>query len=141
MIAHALCGVEAEPRLLFTGAQVDSGTIIGAGSELSGKTVPHNAVWAGNPVRELKRGVFWERSCVHAWQDGETALSRDFRSYAAASGYPPSPEEFIYRFEAAEQIPFEELDAAFSGRDTEAKLRLLHRLSEDGRKNRFVHTD
>ena len=127
--------------LLLKGTQVDSGTIIGAGAVLSGKKIPHNAVWAGNPPKEIKSGIFWERSCVHSWQDADTARSQDFREYAAASSYPLSPEEFLYRFDPMQQLPFEELEAVFSARDTEAKLRLLRSLSEDGRKNRFVHSE
>ena len=130
-----------QSALLLKGTQVDSGTILGAGAVLSGKKVPHNAVWAGNPAAEIRRGSFWERSCVHTWQDEETARSQDFRAYAAASSYPLSPEEFIYRFDPAQQLPFEELEAVFSGRDTEAKLRLLRSLCTDGRKNRFVHSE
>lgn len=43
--------------LLLKGTQIDSGSIVGAGSVVAGKKIPHNSIWAGNPSRQT-RGVF-----------------------------------------------------------------------------------
>ena len=126
--------------MLLKGSQVDSGSIIGAGAVLSGKAVPHNAIYAGNPAKEIRRGIFWEGSCVHSWKGEQSVLSQDFRNYAAVRNDVSSPEQYIYHFDSSYQISYNDLDSAFSDTDLEKKLSLLQSLSDGNHKERFVHT-
>ncbi len=127
--------------MLLKGTQVDSGSIIGAGAVLSGKKIPHNTIYAGNPAKEIRRGVFWEGSCVHSWESENTVLSKDFRDYVSTRSGVSSPEQFIFSFNSGQQISFDELDTAFSGIEPEEKLSLLHKINIEKHKARFVHTN
>ena len=58
--------------LVLKGTYIGSGAIIGAASVVSGKKIPSNTVYAGNPVREVKKNVFWDGACVHSWTQTQT---------------------------------------------------------------------
>lgn len=70
---------------VLKGTTVGSGSIVGAMSVLSGKTVPSNTVWAGNPAKCVRENVFWDGKCVHTWTKKKT------REYAAHTS-----DEYIY---------------------------------------------
>ena len=61
--------------MILKGTQIDSGSIIGAMSVVSGKKIPHNTSWAGNPVRQIKDNIFWSSEAVHPWVQWHTNLS------------------------------------------------------------------
>ena len=58
--------------LILKGTRIGSGSIIGAMSLVAGKTIPSNSSWGGNPAKQIKSGIFWEGSCVHAWTSKKT---------------------------------------------------------------------
>ena len=74
---HVWIGQDA---LLLKGTTIGSGSIVGARSVVAGKRIPSNASWAGNPVRRVRDGVFWEDSCVHTWTSEQTRKSERYRS-------------------------------------------------------------
>ena len=53
--------------MILKGSLIGSGSIVGAMSVISGKTIPSNTVWAGNPAKLVKDNVFWDGSVVHTW--------------------------------------------------------------------------
>lgn len=53
--------------LLLKNTFIGSGSIIGGHSVISGKKIPSNQIWAGNPVRKIRDQIFWSGECVHAW--------------------------------------------------------------------------
>lgn len=61
--------------MLLKGSFVGSGSVIGAASVVSGKRIESNTVYAGNPAKKIKSGVFFEKPCVHQWTDKETAAN------------------------------------------------------------------
>ena len=58
--------------LILKGSVLGSGSIIGAMSLISGKAIPSNTIWGGNPAKLIKSNVFWEGSCVHKWTPKKT---------------------------------------------------------------------
>lgn len=66
--------------LILKGTYVGSGSIIGAASVASGKLIPSNVSYAGNPAKVVRREIFWEGSCVHAWTSKETLEHEKYES-------------------------------------------------------------
>ena len=58
--------------LILKGTYVGSGAIIGANSVVSGKKIGSNSIWAGNPVKELRKGIYWLRTSSKNWGMEET---------------------------------------------------------------------
>ena len=44
---------------LLKGTKIGSGSIVGARSVVSNKKIPSNTIWAGNPVKEIRKNVFF----------------------------------------------------------------------------------
>lgn len=62
--------------LILKGTVVGSGAVIGAAAVVSNKHIGSNTVWAGNPARKLKSGVFFDRRCVHGWDEDMTEKNK-----------------------------------------------------------------
>lgn len=127
--------------LILKGVEIDSGSIVGGGAVVAGKKIPNNEVWGGNPAKRIGEGVFWDGSCVHSWNEGLTELSKDYSSYVNARGLNIPIDNWIYRYEASEELKFstieEKLQGCHSGQD---KLVVLKEyLCNRSHKNRFVH--
>ncbi len=111
---------------ILKGTQIDSGSIVGAMSVLSGKRIPHNTSWAGNPAKQIKDNIFWNGACVHGWTDENTKKAQQ----------NPGAKE-IFKYSEKEYIPFDEIDYKLSDcKSSGEKLDYLTGLSSD--KNRFV---
>ncbi|NGM18316.1 hypothetical protein GMI70_10005 [Eggerthellaceae bacterium zg-893] len=61
-----------QSAFILKGTIIGSGSIVGAASVVTGKKIPSNASWGGNPARSIRNGVFWNGSCVHAWGPKQT---------------------------------------------------------------------
>lgn len=81
--------------LILKGTYIGSGAIIGANSVVSGKKVGSNSVWAGNPAKELRKGIYWLRTCCKNWGLEETI------KYANIS---KKDEKFVYRYNPNESL-------------------------------------
>lgn len=60
-----------QAAMLLKGCEVGSGSIIGGGAVLS-KRVGNNEIYAGNPAKKIKEGIFWSGECVHTFTDEKT---------------------------------------------------------------------
>lgn len=47
--------------IIAKGSSIGTGTIIGASSYVSNKTLERNSIYAGTPVRKIRSGVIWDR--------------------------------------------------------------------------------
>ncbi len=63
--------------LLLKGTKIGSGSTIGANSVVSGKTIPSNTIWGGNPARQLKKDVFHLTGPINA-QTKDTYEGNDY---------------------------------------------------------------
>lgn len=126
-----------QSALLFKGSRISSGAIIGAGSVVSGKAIPHNSSWAGNPVRHIASQIFWDSSCVHAWTDKNTEEADSYINYSAKRGV--APDRWIYSFNEDEYIPFDTVEEHLSHKYSAGeRLEYLQNLAETPAKNRFA---
>lgn len=57
---------------VFKGTMIGSGSVIGGTSTITGKKVESNSVWAGNPAKKIKEGVFGEKECPNMYDIYET---------------------------------------------------------------------
>lgn len=83
-----------QSAMVLKGTTIGSGSILGAMSLVSGKKLPSNTSWGGNPSRQIRDRVFWEGSCVHTWTGQKTAQSQTMLS-----------DEFIYAEDASTLTP------------------------------------
>lgn len=92
---------------LLKGSIIGSGSIVGASAVLSGKTLPSNTSWAGNPARQVASGVFFDAASAHGFSRRKTASSMKFKSeewiYSAEPGQKQSGiEKLSKRLSSAE---------------------------------------
>lgn len=113
---------------ILKGTHIHSGSVVGAGSVVAGKKIPSNTSWAGNPARELRRDVFWNKPCVHAWSEEETQQSQVF-----------DDNRHIYRNDPEVYLPFDELDRRLTeAANATERYEYLQTLANDAPKNRFA---
>ena len=124
---HVWIGQQA---MVLKGAYISSGGVLGAKSVLSNKHVPSNNVWAGNPARQIRTGVFWDGKCVHRWTEALTETSAHCdEDYA---------EKFIFQYDPEEYISYDKIEERLTEKkEADDKLRVLCDLSANSRKNRF----
>ena len=116
-----------QAAMVLKGSELHSGCILGAMALSSGKSLPSNTSWGGNPARQIGENIFWERSCVHNWDEAETAAHEVYDS-----------DSFMFK-EDAETLPFSVLDSGLETLKTaEEKLGMLKNISDVGGKNRFA---
>ena len=113
--------------MILKGSEIGSGSILGAKSLCSGKKIPSNTSWGGNPAKEIGKGVFWSSESVHNWTDAETEKHNVF------SGKP-----FVYYYDKEEHISLSKIDKALEGNDAEKKLKYLKKLRKNTAQNRFA---
>lgn len=115
-----------QQAVVLKGTRIGSGSIVGAASVVANKTIQSNQSVAGNPVRMIARDVFWDKKCVHAYTDCQTAEVEVNQS-----------EEYIFSKDEKEYIPFDEVDRMFSEKiSAEEKIRKITKMG--GWKNRFA---
>ncbi len=130
---------------IMKGTQISSGSIIGAGSVVSGKKIENNAVYAGNPARRIRSGVFFDNALVHRWTEADTALSMNYSEYLQASEYrrKQSPDQFIFTYVEKASISFAQIQQEIENRFRQQGGALLvanylTELNNCSEKNRFV---
>ncbi len=79
-----------QSAMVLKGTTIGSGSIVGGGAVVAGKTIASNTSWAGNPARQIGRGVFFDGACVHGWTLEQTERSQVCKDrrwvYAGAPG-------------------------------------------------------
>ncbi len=64
--------------MLLKGTRIGSGSVVGAKALVSGKAVPSNTVWGGNPARQITADVFFDGACVHNYDSEKTKASMSY---------------------------------------------------------------
>lgn len=125
--------------IILKGSQIDSGSIVGAMSNVTGKKIPHNSIWAGNPCKEIHRDKFWDSACVHGWQKDKTEKSMQYDDYISTYRPDCHADYWIYEYNKFECVEWDELERAFSKGTSIEKFKYLVELNSNKSKNRFVH--
>ena len=114
--------------IILKGTQIDSGSIIGAMSLVSGKRIKHNTINAGVPIREIKKKIFWTRQCVHTWTKKDTENNKKYEK----KGY-------IYHYDDKKSILFSDIEKELTIDSPTDKIEYLKNISNNTSQNRFVH--
>lgn len=125
---HVWLGTDA---FVLKGTQIGSGSILGAGAVVSGKTIPSNTSWAGNPARQVSREpVFYSGVCMYDFDKADRDAHERFDS-----------DKYLYHKDG-HTLSFEEVDGQlFSLPTSKEKLAYLRGFAEQPRHNRFYIPD
>lgn len=106
---------------------IGSGSIIGAASVVTGKKVPSNASFGGNPGKLIKSGVFFVGESVHGWTKEK---AKDFEVY--------SEDSWIYE-DDGKALNLSDIDYNLTNAENaEERLAIVKStFAKDGNKNRF----
>lgn len=132
-----------QSAILLKGTQIDSGAVIGAMSLISGKKIPHNAAWGGNPAKQIRENVFWDRTCSHAFTSTEINSSVDYTKYQCNYRIDQEidyPDSWTYSYDRRECIEYAEIDKELSRLNGMDIVNYLKTIDDNRDKNRFVHT-
>lgn len=117
--------------LILKGTKIGSGSIIGAMTVVSGKRIPSNTSWAGNPARMVGQNLFFTSSCVHRYTDKETKKSVYYES-----------NEWIYNYNPEEQLIYEEMEKEIiEKREADRRIEYIQQTIKNAGKNRFYLSD
>ena len=124
---------------ILKGAQIDSGSIIGTSSIIAGKIIPHNSIWAGNPSKQIKNKVFWDRTLVHSFTEEMTESSMNYDKFISKNRGGFSADFWIYEYDENQVIEWDNIESAKSYGTALEKCKFLLELNTAKAKNRFVH--
>lgn len=124
---------------LLKNTQIDSGSIIGAGSVVAGKKIAHNTSYAGNPCKLIKSNIFWESKSVHTFTQEMTETSKQYTEYLKKYKQNCHADYWIFNYSKEESIPWDTLEQKLSDGTPEEKCHYLIALNKKITKNRFVH--
>lgn len=112
---------------ILKGTSIGSGSVLAAGAVISGKTVPSNSVWGGNPAAQIREGVFFDGASVHDYTEEKTA---------ASMRYPKGNDDYIFA-DMGGCRTLKDLDAALEGKFAEERLAVLRAFAAEKAKDRF----
>lgn len=123
---HVWIGQEAT---ILKGSQIGSGSVIGTNAVVANKTLYSNHCYAGNPVRVIKKNIFFTRHSVHNYTEQQTQKSHNRRTDA-----------FTYQNDPRFKGYFAHIDAALSSAATaQERLAVIReKLVSCVEKNRFA---
>lgn len=119
---HVWIGQDA---MLLKGTQIGSGTVIGAKSLVPNKKIPSNSMWGGNPIKEIRKDIFFDGRSVHTYLKEDTE-----RSMMSTS------KKWIYE-EDNETLGFSFLEEINDKKTSEEKIKFLVQLRNNSSHNRF----
>lgn len=111
---------------ILKGCKIHSGSIIGATSVLSNKTVPSNVTYAGSPARLINENTFWIPHSTQRWSEEEIKNMNKYEDNA-----------FIFKGDD-ETLNFDKLDEDLSKLNAEDSLDYILDNILYGSKNRFA---
>lgn len=125
---------------ILKGTEIDSGSIIGAMSLVTGKKIGNNQSWGGVPCRKISEEIFWDGACVHSWTETQTELSQDYFEFTKNYNRDSDADKWKYTYVKDEILDYSEIDRNLSEKkSSEEKLEYLLGIENRKKKNRFVH--
>jgi hypothetical protein len=115
--------------MILKGSSIGSGAILGGGAVCAGKTIPSNTSWAGNPAKQLAKGVFFTKDSVHNYSAEQTEQSQ--HSKLKKFTYKPSADTIESPMKAT-AVQLSEVASA------DEKLELVQALFGNTAKSRFA---
>lgn len=125
--------------MILKGAKIDSGCIVGGDSLLPSKKISHNCMWGGNPARQLKSGVFWDKTLTYGFDEKMIELSENYSKFLEEYREDCCKDYWIYQYNEEQEIKWEKLDRMLSMGSVMEKCSTLYKLNKKRAKNRFVH--
>lgn len=119
---HVWIGQDA---MLLKGTQIGSGTVIGAKSLAPNKRIPSNSMWGGNPIKEIRKNIFFDGKSVHTYVKEDTERSMMNTS-----------KMWIYE-EDNDVLGFNYLEEINDKKTSEEKIEFLVQLRNNSSHNRF----
>ncbi len=111
--------------LILKGSAIGSGSVLSAAAVLAGKSVPSNAIYAGNPAHKIKDNIFFSGESVHNYTEKQSTESMTF-----------SDDRYIFQL-SEDTINWSQLDQLLTESSSEQCLNILQDLSANMNKNRF----
>lgn len=124
---------------ILKGTRIDSGSIVGANSVITGKSIGHNSIWAGNPAKKIKDNIFWDATCVHAFDEQMTEMSMHFSELECIAAGKVPQDVWKYYYDKGDVVEWNYLEKNLSRGTALAKCDFLVMFNSIKRKNRFVH--
>lgn len=129
-----------QDSLILKGTQIDSGSVIGGGSVVAGKHIPHNSIWAGNPVRRIRSGTFWDADCVHQWTEERSISSYQYDEYLIEYKNENDCDKWTYEYIQEECQEYDLIDREINSlKKAQDRCEYILNLDSKRNKNRFVH--
>ena len=116
-----------QSAIILKKSVIGSGSIIGAASVVTGKKVPSNASFGGNPAKLIKKGVFFVGESVHGWTEEK---AKDFEVCAE--------DRWIFE-DDGNALSLSDIDYNLThSQNAEERLAIVKStFAKDGNKNRF----
>ncbi len=101
--------------LLLKGSQLGSGCIVSANAVVANKRIPSNTIWAGNPVKQVRSGIFFLGDSAH-----------NFTAKKSKASMKSDSKEFIYQ--PGQSLSLKEIDSSLANTHAEDKVAILQKL-------------
>ncbi|MFV0441100.1 MAG: acyltransferase [Lachnospirales bacterium] len=113
--------------VILKGTKIGSGAIVGANSIASNKKIESNFSVAGNPIKTIRKDVFFSKELVHNWTEQETENYKEMDT-----------NQWVYE-STSNTFDFEKIDIELKlYKDVDEKLKkLIELIVENKEKNRF----
>ena len=128
---------------LLKGTKIDSGSILGSGSVISGKHVKHNEIWAGDPAKMIKNNIFWDGKYVNEWMPQITEANNNYADHVKRRSNSDmgniTADRWIYEHDHESYKDFDMIDNMLCEADgSTERIEILKKINSDKEKNRFV---
>lgn len=124
---HVWVGQDA---MILKGTHIGSGSIIGAKSLVSHKKIPSNTIWGGNPAKQIKEGVFFNKASANVFTKDQT---KQYMKW--------DEEDWIF-FNEGQVLNFSDIDKKLSETsDLDEKVALIKNIRDNNSHNRFYIGD
>lgn len=117
--------------VVLKGSHIHSGSIIGSDAVVTGKEIKSNTIWAGNPAREVKRNILFDKTGTH----GLTSAN----SSEAAKIDTNKSSHYIFSYNADQHVDFDSIEEKLGKlQDPHERLLALLKIMCNENQNRFA---